>query len=188
MFCARWSPANWSACCKPRSTTPSGTRRPRNRRPPGDPRTHRAFLQRRRAGRVADARNGCRGGVRRGGDGTTARGRLAAQAAALRQERGRAFQSDLGIAQVDSLERPRRGVVLAGAHVRGRRGPPLHRPPSWRALPRKTSAWPTPRRWSRPWPPSKPSASPASRRAISIWRKPRCIWLWRPSPTRRTKR
>ena len=24
MFCARWSPANWSACCKPRSTMPSG--------------------------------------------------------------------------------------------------------------------------------------------------------------------
>ncbi len=44
------------------------------------------------------------------------------QDAALRQERRRALQPDVGAAQVDAQQRRRRVDLLAGAHARGRRG------------------------------------------------------------------
>ena len=68
--------------------------------------------------------------ARRRADRSRRAGRHAAQGAALRQRRRRAFQPDFGAAQIGALERCRCGALLAGAHAGSGRRPPLHRAPA----------------------------------------------------------
>ena len=82
--------------------------------------TDRDLFQRRRAAGVQHAGSGRGRRAGRRADGGGGAGCDAAQGAAVRQGRRRAFQPDLGAAQIGAVERCGRGAVLADAHAGGR--------------------------------------------------------------------